>query len=265
MPVGTGLAIGLGAAGLLGGIAGGQDQNVYQSKNVAPPTQKELELQQNSFNNYLQQQALADQQQQSLYNPSYQNLQQGSVNQLSNIIGGQSFNATPEEQAQIAAIRNASIQAGQGDIQQFLNQNLSQIQASAADRGVRGQALSQLQVGALDTGARQYGNLVNQANLQSSQQQLALPYQRAQLQGSLANQNSTYLDNLRQNAINNRQLLQNPALMGTLQNERFGTASTTQTTPGTFGGAVGGVLGGAGSLLGAAGSFNRASDLRNNG
>ncbi len=257
MPALTSLALGLGGLGAIaGGISGAQGSTQSTTKNIAPAGAMEQQLQQDSLNNYNQQQGLVDQQQSQL--PQAQQFQGQAQGVLGNVLNGSQFNITPQQQAQIDSIRNASIQAGQGDIQNFVNQNLGQVQSDAANRGLRGQALSELQGRTVNEGTRLYSNLVGQANQTAAQQSLDSPYRQAALQANTAQNNMSYADQLRQQAINNRNTLQNPALMNSLTQQREAAAGTTQTTPGNFGSAAGGVLAGIGSGLGAGGGLAKA-------
>lgn len=262
MPALTSIALGLGGLGAIGGaISGANGSTQTTTRNVPPPTQQEIDLQNNSMANYLQQLALSNQQQSDIQGGA--GVQDASRSALQNIIGGQSFNLNPQQQEQINSIRQAAVQAGTQNVQDFVNQNLSSIGNNAGVRGLRGQALSELQGRAIGRGAEAIGNLSSQANLTAAQQALDVPYRQAQLQGSLANSNANFMEALRQQAIQNRQQLQNPALMQNLQNERLGSASTTQSTPGSLAGAIGGALGGFGSV--GSGALSFANGLRNIG
>lgn len=262
MPALTSIALGLGALGAIGGaISGGSDETTTTGRNVAPPSQRELDLQNQSMSNYLQQLALANQQQGDIQQGA--GVQSTSRDTLQNVIGGDSFNINPAQEAQVNAIRNASVKAGTQNVQDFVNNNLSDISNSAGVRGLRGQAVSELQGRSIGEGAKAIGNLTSQANATAAQQSLDVPYRQAQLQGSLANSNANFMENLRQQSIQNRQQLQNPVLMQTLQNERQGNATQTTTNPGSFGKALGGAMGGFAS--GASGGLNFANGLRNLG
>jgi len=265
MPALTSLALGAGALGAIGGaVAGGSDETITAGKRVAPPTQRELDLQNQSFNSYMKQLALSQQGEDAISGGS--GIQDTSRGTLENVIGGQAFNINPEQQAQIEAIRNATVQAGTGDIQNFVNQNLSSISNSGGVRGLRGQALSELQGRSIGEGARQISNITGQANATAAQQALDVPFKQAQMQGNLANQNANFMETLRQQAIQNRQQLQNPILMQSLQNERLGSAEAYQTTPGSFGKALGGAAAGFGSMgAGVAGFGKGMKDLNSAG
>lgn len=257
MAVSTSAAIlGSGAISALGGaISGGSDSSSTTQGYVPPPGEQEQRLQEQSFQNYLQQQQIQNQMEQGI--SGGQPLQDTSRQTLQNIIGGQAFDVDPNTQARIQGVRDATIAAGRTDIQKFLDENMSGLSRSAGQRGVRGQALSELQGRGVSASADQYGRLIQGANVTAANQALNMPLQYAQLQGGFANQNSNFADALRQQAFNNRQQLQNPALMQALQRDRLGAASQTNTQQGSLGGAIGGALGGFGA--GAAGGANLAN------
>lgn len=253
-----GLAAGLAAGGAaLGAIAGAGGSEQTTTRNIAPAGSRERELQDMSFQNYLAQQNLVGQQEAGL--SQAEPIQQAARGNLMDIFGGGAFQATPEEEMRINQYRQALIDQGTADVQNMMNPLFQRAMNSAGVRGVRGQALSQLQGDVLSAGAREMGNLTRQANVTAAQQLMDNPYRRAALQGNLASQGANFMEQLRQNAINNRNILQNPALMQSLQNERFAAAGTTTTTPGSFGSALGGALGGAGALLGAGADFKKIS------
>lgn len=250
----AGLAAGGAALGAISG-AGGSEQTT--TRNIAPAGSLERELQNMSFQNYLSQQNLVDQQQADI--AKGEPIQQAARGGLMDIFGGQAFQATPEEEMRINQYRQALIDQGTADVQNMMNPLFQRAMNSAGVRGVRGQALSQLQGDVLSAGAREMGNLTRQANITAAQQLMDNPYRRAAFQGNLANQNANFMEQLRQNAINNRNVLQNPALMQSLQNERIASASTTTSQPGSLGSMIGGALGGAGALLGAGADFKKIS------
>lgn len=259
MAAASSIALGAAAAGGIGGaIAGASDDVTTQNKNVAPATAQERQLQEQSIQNYFRQQALADQQEQSMNSNGASQIQGGARGVMDSILNGQSFTLSPEEMANLQNIRQSTVQAGMGDINKFVDARLQALQGDAANRGVRGQALSQLQVGALNEGTDRLANLEAQANADFQRQAAAMPMQRMQLQGGFAQNNLTFQDSLRQQAMANRQALQNPALMSALQNERLQAAGVTTTHEGSVGGAIGGFFGGAGSMVGAAGNAKKA-------
>ena len=214
-------------------------------------TQQRLE--QASLSNFQRQQQLAAFQEAGL--KGLGGIQQQGRDVLGDIAGGQAFALSPEEQARIDQLRGANIAAGTGAVNELLNQRLAEVQAQAAARGVRGQALSQLQTGAVAEGARSLERQTLEANRIAAEQALALPGQRVGIQAGVGQGLATIQQQAQQQAIENRQLLQNPALLQQLQQERLATGrqrttgtSTTQQT-GTISGSETG--GGVAALLAA--------------
>lgn len=230
------IGLGVGAlGGFLSGAKGTPDQKQITSRGPASP--EELQLQQQGMQQYLKQLGLlggVDDNVQDL-DP----LRQAALGQQMGVLTGQAFAPNQQELSQIENMRQQQINAGTGDIQRFLDQNQGQIASSAGMRGLRGQALAQLQGQALDTAGQQFGNLVNQAGMQATQSQMQAPYQRVAAQAGAAQQGMTYQDQLRQQAINNRQMASNPALLSYYGNMR----DTITTQPGQKGSFLGGVQG----------------------
>lgn len=253
MAMATGTALALGGGALLGGIAGGGGSRQTTSTSVPAPNYIETSLQEDALQNYLKQQNLINQQEASI--KGGQNVQQGARGTLEDIFNGTAYDLNPAQMQQIENVRNANIAAGMGNVNEFIQNQLQGVNASAAERGVRGQALSELQGRAIGEGARQVANLTAQANQIAAQQSMDNPYRQAQLSGGLASQNSNFMEQLRQNAINNRNVMQNPALMQYYQSDRMGSPSQTTSTPGSFGSVLGGALGGAGSIAGGMGNL----------
>lgn len=252
MPGVTGALLG---GALAGGLSGAGGSSSSQSMSRPGATDDEMALQKNAFNSYFANLDNVRAQENAVGQGA--GVQQGARDQLQNIFNGTAYDVTPQMQQQIDNVRNANIQAGAGDINNFVQQSLQGVNSSAADRGVRGQALGQAQGTAVAEGARQFGNLVGQANATAAQQAMDNPYRQAQLSGGLANQNANFMENLRQQAITNRSNLANPALLGYYQNERSGNATQTSNTPGSLGSTLGGALGGAGSFAGGYGNLLR--------
>lgn len=261
MAVGTGLALGLGS--LVGGLAGGSDETQTRTVNIAPPSGMERDAQEKSWQSYLQQLNLAQQGEQGIQGGA--GVQGAARQSLESILGGQAFNLTPEEQQRIQDIRSSMISQGSDEVQKMINENIQRANASAATRGVRGQALSELQGRGISAGAEQMGNLVQQANLVAAQQAQQAPLQRIGLQGGLANQNANFMEQLRQQAIANRQALQNPVLMNNLQQERMAAAGVTNTNPASFGDIAGGALAGAGAGIKALSLFDQQKKMAQGG
>lgn len=263
-------AAGTAVAGAASGGKGSPDQvqhaqgTTVKNTQFAPVGAQEQSLQNQSLQNYLAQQGQIGQQEQGLTS-TFDPLRQQAAQAAGNVLNGQAFNLTPDEQAQIANVRNSTVTAGQQDIQNYLNQNLGAIQGSAGVRNLRGQALTSLQGGALNSSAQDYTRLVNAANATAAQQAQQAPLQRVAAQQNQIQQGLTLSDLLRNNAIQNRQVAQNPALLGMLQNERLAGGTSTQSdiagkvykgAPGSVGNAI---LGGIG---GAAGGWTAGNDIR---
>jgi hypothetical protein len=249
------------AAGAIKGAAGTPDQTTdfskTSTKSFAPASQQELELQQQSLENFNRQLELLREQEAG--QESAQALQAQARGQAGEILGGGAFALTPQEQERIQAVRQATVAQGEADINRLLDERLKQLTAGAAERGVRGQALSQLETGALQSAAEEQGRLARQANITAAEQALQIPQQRISAQQPLLAQGLSFGDQLRQQAIINRQAAQNPFLLQMLNRERLfgGTErmSGQEFTPGQsgdFGSALLGGLAGAGAGIGGA-------------
>jgi hypothetical protein len=215
------------------------DQTQRQQTTFAPATEQERQLQQQSLQNYLAQQDLINQGQQRV--AQYDPLRQAAMDQTQAILSGQATQVTPQEQMQLDNLRQALVAQGTSDIQQFQDQGLRQALSAAGSRGLRGQALGELQGRVLQEGTRQYGALQNQANQMVAQQTLQLPYQRIAAQQPFLQQGLTLQDQLSQQAIQNRQLAQNPYLLSLLNQNRLAAGTTTSTNRGTTTGTQRGV------------------------
>lgn len=240
--------VGAGAGALGGAIKGAKgtpEQIQNQTTNIAPAGAQEQALQQQSLQNYTQANQLA-----TGYEGAQANAQgfQDQARQAGqNILSGQAMNLTPQELQQIQDLRSAMINQGQVDINAQMKQGIGNAQSDAANRGLRGQAMGALQGQVMQAGTQAMGNLSGQANTQMAQAAMALPYQRIGAQQGLISQGMSLGDQMRQQAIQNRMALQNPALMASLQNERIAGASRQQSTPASGGGwldAATGFLGG---------------------
>lgn len=242
------IAAGAGAAGgAVKGAKGTPTQTQTTKNNIAPAGAQEAALQAQSLQNYNQAQQLAGGLEGGIgAAQSYQDMARQAGQ---NVLSGQAFNVTPEEQARIQGLRDALIQQGTQDVGFNTQQGLQKVAGSAAGRGLRGQALSSMQGQVLQNQQRVVGDVSNQANTMAAQQYINAPQQRIAAQQGFIQQGMSLADQLRQQAIQNRSALQDPALMGYLSRERLEGASRTATTPGQrggFWGAVGGGLGGAG-------------------
>lgn len=247
----------LGGGALLGGIGGaakgakGTPEQIQTSKTTLPGAGlKEQELQRKSLEQYEQAQNLASQYEGQI--GSAQSMQDQARQAASRIMGGEAFAITPQEQAQIEAIRSATVQAGSGDIQDFLNRQMAGVVQSGAGRGLRGQALGGLQGQVIDTGARQLGNLASQAQLTAAQQSFQAPYQRLQAQSPYIQGGLSFADQMRIQAQQNRNLLQSPWMLQAMQQERFRQPTVEGVIPGQKGSVGDAILGGLGGALGGA-------------
>lgn len=238
------------ASGLVGGaVAGARGSSQTERTTVAPATGQERELQRRAIDQYLQQIAQINQQQAMAQ--GLDPLRQQGLESMQGILSGQAFSNNPQELQQINAIREAQIRLGTQDIERQLGERIAQTNAAAGVRGLRGQALGSMQQQNTRLAGEQIGNVVNSAGLQAAQMAAENPYRRLAIQAPMAQNALSYADQLRQQAIQNRQLAANPALLDYMQRERIGSATTTRSTPG------GGFLGGlTGAIGGAAGGFN---------
>lgn len=202
---------------------GGQYSSLT-NKTFAPASAQESTLQAQAVQQYNQQLGLTDQEQQAAQNTGAFT-DAASAQQLG-VVNGQGFDLTPDEQARITAQRQAAIQAGNTDIQTNLQNNIGAVQQSAGVRGLRGQAVGQLAGTAVSGADKDYANLVNQANLTAAQQAVTLPQQRLQIQNQAAQAGLTFAEQLRQNAINNRQSAANPAILTNMTNQRLAGGTT---------------------------------------
>ena len=174
-----------------------------------------------SYNQYMQQQSMVDNMMSQL--PQRQALAGQAQGSIGGFLSGQGFDPTQSEMQRIEAMRQADIAASQNAVQQMLDQNMAGLNVDMARRGVRGQAASQLQAGALGTAADQLNRATLEANRGAAANYLSIPQQRASMQANMAGQFADFGDALQQRAFMNRGMLQNPALMSQLQNERMAT------------------------------------------
>lgn len=259
-----GAIIGSGAGMIGGGITGFRgtpDQYTYQDQTqettlkAKDATQRAMEQQ--SYQQYLKQLQATNLQQQIAQEADP--LRQAALQQQLQVISGEAFGGPSEQElGQINQLRSAMIGQGQDDIQKFLTENMRQTVSGAASRGLRGQALAELEGRVLETGNEQFGNLVQQANLVAAQNAISLPQQRMAMQNQAATGGLNYAQLLQQQALQNRNLTQNPYLLTQLQNERLQTASqkgnVTNMTPGQKGGFWNGITGMFGGMAAGAGA-----------
>lgn len=232
------------AAGIASAVKGSKDQTQTTTTSTGPKSAAQQELEKQSMQNYQAQQGLAGAYERGI--DSAQGLQDQARSGISGILSGESMNLSPQEQANIQAIRQAMVAQGSDDINSLLDRRLAASDNSAAARGVRGIAQQQLTGDALRTAAAEQGNLSQQANLYAAQQATALPYQRIAAQSPYLQQGMTLADQMRIQAQQNRQMLQSPYLLQLEQQSRMGTQATS--TPGQSGGWSDGVVAGLGGL-----------------
>jgi hypothetical protein len=250
---------GLGAlGGAVKGAKGTPDQTVTQKTDIAPAGAVEQRLQNESLNQYMQ----AGEQAKALEAGmgSAGAFQDAARQAGMGVLSGEAMNLTPGEQQQIADLRSALLNQSQYDINTQLDKRLVQAQADAANRGLRGQAMGGLQGQVLQGGAEALGRATMDVNRIAAQAAMENPYRRIQAQQGMIGMGMSLADQLRQQAVQNRMALQDPALMRYLSQERIAGATTTQHTPGQrggFWGAVGGGLGGAGA------GFNLGTNVSN--
>lgn len=257
---------GVAAAGAVGGAikgAMGTPSKTTRGKSwleVSDATPEEQRLQSEAIDQYFNSLKDIDSQQASL--GRFQQLQGGALNQIQNLFNGQAFQASPEELALIEQQKQQAINSGSQDINRILGEQTGMTNDNAALRGLRGQALAQLHGQNTQQAADQIGRLVNTATAQSLQAQREAPLQRIQAQSPFLQQGMTLAEDLRQRAIQNRQLASNPAILQQLTNQRFqlGTQHQENFTPGQkggfWGGLAGGLSGAAGGLSAGAGAVN---------
>lgn len=261
-------AIAGGAGGAIKGAKGTPQQvsTTTQTKDVAPASKTERELQSAALQNYFQNQNLTQATEDRL--ADLQGLQNQAQDVYGNVLSGQAFNLTPQEQANIAATRQALVQQGSEGVNRLLDERLQQVVNSGAGRGLRGQALGGLQGQVLKAGAQGITDIENQANVLAAQAAQNMPLQRINALQGFAGQGLSYADQLRQQAIQNREALSNPALLQALMNQRLAAAPVTQRTitPGKKGGLGSALLGGlGGAVSGATGAANLYGGLQNVG
>lgn len=201
-----------------------------QQTTFAPASKTEQELRDASISNFKAQQDLVDQ---SGADIAARGGVQGSARDaLGNILGGGAFDLTPGEQARINALRQSSIDVGSNAVNDILNQRLGDLSADNARRGLRGQAVSQLQTGVLSEAAKSLERQTLAANQTAAQQAISMPGQRVGIQAGTAGQFADFADLAKQQAITNRQALQDPIALHQMLDERLkgGTTTSTNTT-----------------------------------
>lgn len=225
----AGTAGGGAVAGGLAATGGVPDQRVGGRTSSASETYTEFgpksaqlsDIQNRALQNYFAQLSLAEGLDRSANDPYAQMIQDQSRQTALGGLSGELFNATPEEIDRIEQLRLAQIQQARTPIEQMLSERITQLTGNAANRGVRGQALNEIYGQAMRGSADTLARSVDAAGTQASQAMLDNPFRRAQAQLGLASQGASFADQMRQQAIQNRQMLSNPAIMGALQDEYF--------------------------------------------
>lgn len=257
-----GMALG-GIAGAVKGAQGTPDVTSTQTKSLAPMTEEQRQLQQQSLDQYAKQLEMANTYEQGINNA--QGIQNQAQTGVQSILNGQAMQMTPQEQQNIMAIRNAQISQGSADINKLLDQRLQGLNASAASRGVRGQALSQLQGDSLRAGAEQFGQIQRTADLQAAQSAMSAPYTRIAAQQPFLTQGMSFADQMRLQAMQNRQVTQSPFMLDFLNKQRDQTStSNTPGQEGDFWSGLSGGIAGAGQAANVVGGAAKAWDQFNN-
>jgi len=153
---------------------------------------------------------------------------------LGGVMSGDAFALTGSEQERINNLRGADISASSAAVNELLDQRLGEVSADAQRRGLRGQAYSQLQGDAIGTAARELNLATLEANRTAASNALAMPGQRVGIQANAAGGLVDFADVAKQQAIQNRQSLQDPVALQQMLDERLKggttTATNTQTT-----------------------------------
>lgn len=253
--------------GAIKGARGTPGTQLTQRTTLAPKTQQQRQLEQQSMQNFRRQQELATQAERGI--GAADQMRDPAIQAYLQQISGEAFQATPQELQNIQNLRQAMVDLGTQDINRQLQQGITAATSGAAARGLRGQAMGQLRGQVAEGALQQTGNISNQANLFAAQQAISQPYQRVAAQQNALQQGLTYGDLLRQQAMQNRQALQSPFLLNQLQNERLAASTTTASKPGEKGGFWGGVTGavtGLGTGIGTAANIGKSfNDLRSLG
>lgn len=207
------------------------DQTQTSQTTFDPKSAQESQLLDASVDNFSQQQRLVNAQEQDLQRLGA--LENQSRGVLGDINSGDAFNVSSSEQARINNLRDSNIEASRFAVDDLLNERLAEVEADAARRGIRGQAFTQLQGDAIATGAKNLNQASLEANRIASQQAIDLPGQRVATQANVAGGLVNVQEQQRQQAINNRQLLQDPAALRQLRDERLRGGKTTASNTGT--------------------------------
>lgn len=203
------------------------DTNRTQQTTFDPKSAQEQALLDSSVANFNQQQRLVGEQEAGI--AGRQGLQQQGRDVLGGIASGEAFGVTGQEQSRIDALRDAELAQGRSGVDSILNERLGQLSADAARRGVRGQAFSQLQTDVVGEAAQSFERQQLEANRLAAQRANEAVGQRTGLQANVGAGLSEFADQARQQAITNRQSLQDPAALKAMREERL-ASGTTKTT-----------------------------------
>ncbi len=184
-----------------------------------PKSAQEQALLDQSLSNLSQQQNLVTQQEAGI--AGREGLQTGARDTLGGVLSGEAFQTTDLERGRIDAVRQADLDIGSRQIGGFLDERLAQLQADAAQRGVRGQAFSQLQGDVVGEAASSLESRVLEANKQAAQSEIDITGQRVGQQAGIAGGLADFSDQARQQAIANREGLRNPAELAAMRDERL--------------------------------------------
>lgn len=209
-------------------IGSNLSQNSTQQTTFAPQSGQERALQDAAIREYFNAQNFQQDLEKRIaqLDPN----QQAALQAQQGILSGQAFQATADELATIDALRQAQIQQGQQGIQQGFEDSLRAVTGGAAARGLRGQALGETRGRVAEQALQSQQALLNQANTLAAQQAMQAPQNRINAQqGYIQNAIAQPFD-LRQQAMQNRALLQNPSILAQLRQERMGASTVSNST-----------------------------------
>jgi len=167
-------------------------------------------------------------------------VQSGARGTLEDVLSGRAYETTDLERGRIDAVRRADLDIGTRQMGGFLDERLAQLQAEAAQRGVRGQAYSQLQGDVVGEAASSLENRILEANRQAAQSEIDMTGRRVSTQAGVAGSFADFKDIATQKAIENREGLRNPDELAAERDERLqgktvstdGTSTSRATTKG---------------------------------
>lgn len=202
-------------------------QEQTSTTELAKKSKTQEELEQSSLDNFLAQQEMVKSLEGDIEGRAA--LQNAGRGVLGDVASGQAFALSPEEQQRINALRQSEIDVGSQAVNQMLDQRLGELQANLAQRGVRGQAASQLQADTLGEATQSLERRMLAANQNAAQQALSMPGQRVGIQAQVGQGLADFQEQAKQQAITNRNQLQDPALLRALREENLATATKKST------------------------------------